>query len=147
MSKELERGEVFEGSFDALKDSAWLSAADLPWDRDTPVCIEAVVKRKDVRFQAETKSVYGSLKFKGKRKELGLNAGHRAILKQLFGDAKNARGKWIALYVDPEVQFGPKIVPGVRIRARKIDPPTGAAATAAQREIEVDDHGEPGANG
>lgn len=118
-----DNGDSFEGSFDVLRDSTWLCSADLPWDRDTVVQIQEVRKHKNLKLRDETKSVAGTLMFVGKRKHLLLNAGHRAVLKHLFGDAKGARGGWIALFVDPEVEAFGKIVSAVRIRAKRVAPP------------------------
>lgn len=123
MGKDKDEGDVFEGSFDQLRDSTWLSSADLPWDRDTIVQIQEVRKHRNLKLQNETKSVAGTLVFVGKNKHLLMNAGHRAVLKMLFGDAKGAKGGWIALFVDPEVESFGKIVSAVRIRAKKVEAP------------------------
>lgn len=130
MARNENEGEVFEGNFDQLKDSTWLSSADLPWDRDTIVQIKEVRRVKNLTLQKETKSVAGTLVFVGKSKHLLMNAGHRAILKMLFGDAKGAKGGWIALYVDPEVEAFGKIVSAVRIRAKRVEAPKAATTTA-----------------
>jgi hypothetical protein len=116
-------GEVFTGSFDQLKDSAWLCSADLPWDRDTIVQIKEVRKHRNLTLRDETKNLAGSLHFVGKNKPLLLNAGHRSILKHLFGDAKGAQGGWVALYVDDNVAAFGQIVSAVRIRAKKVQMP------------------------
>lgn len=129
MARKEDEGDVFEGSFDQLKDSTWLSSADLPWDRDTIVQIQEVRRVKNLKLQNETKSVAGTLVFVGKSKHLLLNAGHRTILKMLFGDAKGAKGGWVALYVDPEVEAFGKIVSAVRIRAKRVEAPKAAVKT------------------
>ncbi len=124
MGEKLEAGEVYRGPCGVLKDSNWLSAETLPTDRDTLVQIEAVVRRREVKFKNETKYGYGSLKFKGKEKELGLNSTHIRVLKALFGPDTSAWfGQWVALYVAPDVNAFGQIVSGVRIRARRVDPP------------------------
>ncbi len=132
MGRKEDEGDVFEGSFDQLKDSTWLSSADLPWDRDTIVQIQEVRKIKNLKLTNETKSVAGTLVFVGKAKHLLMNAGHRTVLKMLFGDAKGAKGGWISLYVDPEVEAFGKIVSAVRIRAKRIEAPKAAAATKVE---------------
>lgn len=129
MGRRDDDGEVFEGSFDQLRDSSWLSSADIPWERDTLVQIQEVRKHRNLKLTNETKSVAGTLIFVGKKKHLLMNAGHRTVLKMLFGDAKGARGQWIALYVDPEVEAFGKIVSAVRIRARRVDPPQRTEST------------------
>lgn len=122
MGEKLEAGEIYKGPCGVLKDSNWLSAETLPTDRDTIVEIEAVVVRREVKFKNETKHRYGSLRFKGKEKELGLNATHIRVLKALFGpNTADWFGKRIALYVDPDVSAFGQIVSAVRIRARHVE--------------------------
>lgn len=122
--KKLETGEVFRGNAAELSDSNWLSADMLPDDKDTIVQIECVIRRREVKFKDETKKGYGSLRFVGKARELGLNATHRRVLTALFGRmASGWEGQWIALYVDPNVTSFGRIVPAVRIRAKKMAPP------------------------
>lgn len=131
MGEKLEAGEIYKGPCGVLKDSNWLSAESLPADRDTVVQIEAVVRRREVKFKNETKHSYGSLRFKGASKELGLNATHIKVLKALFGsDTSKWFGQWIALYVDPDVSAFGQIVSAVRIRARKVDPPARGSASS-----------------
>lgn len=123
MAEKLEAGEVYRGPCGILKDSQWLSAETIPADRDTVLQIEKVVRRKSVKFKSETKSGYGSLKFVGKERELGLNATNIRVLAALFGtDTSKWFGQYIALYVDPAVSAFGQIVSAVRIRAKKIDP-------------------------
>lgn len=132
MPEKLEQGEIYRGPCGVLKDSAWLSAETIPADKDTIVQIEAVIRRKNVVFKNETKRGYGSLRFKGAARELGLNSTHLKVLKALFGPDTGAWfGQWIALYVDPDVSAFGQIVSAVRIRAKKPEPPKGAAAKAA----------------
>lgn len=135
--KELERGEIYRGPCGVLRESNWLSAEVLPTDRDTIVEIEAVIRRKNVEFRTETKHSYGSLKFKGATRELGLNSTHIKVLKALFGPDTSAWfGQSIALYVDDNVSAFGQIVSAVRIRAKRVDP--AAAKKAAARPSDVD---------
>lgn len=128
MGEKLEAGEAYKGPCGILKDSNWLSAETLPADRDTLVQIDAVIRRKTVKFKNETKHNYGSLRFKGAAKELGLNSTHIKVLKALFGaDTSAWFGQWIALYVDPDVSAFGQIVSAVRIRAKRVDPPAKSA--------------------
>lgn len=125
MGEKLEAGEIYKGPCGILKDSNWLSAETLPADRDTVVQIDAVVRRREVKFKNETKHGYGSLRFKGKDKELGLNATHLKVLKALYGpDTSTWFGQWITLYVDPDVSAFGQIVSAVRIRAKRAEPPS-----------------------
>lgn len=153
MGEKLEVGEIYKGPCGVLKDSNWLSAETLPTDRDTVVQIEAVVRRREVKFKNETKHSYGSLRFKGASKELGLNATHIKVLKALFGsDTSKWFNQWVALYVDPDVSAFGQIVSAVRIRARKVDPPARGsaqtkAAPSAMEEPKADDGGEASTEG
>ena len=122
-------GEVYKGPCGILKDSNWITAESIPGDgRDTVVQIEAVIRRKSVEFNRggtkEKKANYGSLKFVGKERELGLNSTNLRVLAALFGnDTSKWFGQYIALYVDPAVSAFGQIVSAVRIRAKKIDAP------------------------
>ena len=55
MGEKLEAGELYRGPCGILKDSAWITAETLPTDRDTIVEIEAVIRRKLVKFKNEEK--------------------------------------------------------------------------------------------
>lgn len=137
MTEKLEDGELYRGPCGVLKDSNWLSAETIPQDRDTVVEIEAVVRRKVVKFKNETKQGYGSLRFRGKDKELGLNATHIAVLSKLFGpNTGDWFGKRVALYVDPNVSAFGKVVSAVRIRAKRIEAATGKPTTTARPDPE-----------
>jgi hypothetical protein len=137
-SEPLEKGEIYKGPAGILKDSDWLSAETIPADRDTVLQIEAVIRRSVVKFKNETKKGYGSLKFVGKDRQLGLNATNIRILCALFGSDTSAWfGQHIALYVDPAVSAFGQIVSAVRIRAKKIDAP----AKHAPREREAGEEG------
>ena len=119
----LDAGEVYKGPCGVLKDSAWLTAESLPADRDTVVQIRDVIRRQQVVFKNETKKGYGSLRFVGRDKELGLNATHIRVLSALFGkNCSDWFGQWISLYVDPQVSAFGQIVSAVRIRAKRVDP-------------------------
>ena len=148
MAQNHDDGTVFTGEFDQLRDSAWLSSADIAWDKDTRVQIKEIREHHNLKLQNETKGKAGSVVFVGAKKALLMNAGHRTVLKMLFGNAKRAQGGWIALFVDPEVESFGKIVSAVRIRARRIDPPGKSEprtpGIADERAVPPDD---PGAGG
>ena len=138
MSEKIDPGEIYRGPCGVLKDSAWLSAETLPADRDTIIQIEAVVRRKQVKFKNETKQSYGSLRFKGAQKELGLNATHIKVLKALFGPDTSAWfGQWIALYIDPDVSAFGQIVSAVRIRAKKVEAPKARPTETPEKKDEA----------
>src|SRR5688572_10374108 len=135
MTEKLEQGEIYRGPCGILRDSQWLSAETLPTDRDTIVQIEAVIRRREVKFKSEVKRGYGSLRFVGREKELGLNSTHIKVLKALFGQMTDKWEKmWIALYVDPDVSAFGQIVSAVRIRAKRIDPPAKSGARPTTSE-------------
>jgi hypothetical protein len=137
MGEKLEAGEIYRGPCGVLRDSNWLTAETLPVNKDTVVQIEAVVRRKNVVFKNETKTSYGSLRFRGASKELGLCATHIKVLKALFGPDTTAWfDQWVSLYVDDHVQAFGAIVSAVRIRARKPEPPKAAAAKATAESID-----------
>jgi hypothetical protein len=124
MGEKLDPGEIYRGPCGILRDSQWLSAETIPADRDTLVQIDAVIVRKEVKFRNETRQKYGSLRFKGASRELGLNSTHIKVLRALFGPTTDKwEGQWINLYVDPDVSAFGQIVSAVRIRAKKVEAP------------------------
>lgn len=108
----------YRGPSGALRDSPWLTAEDLPDDKDTVVVIDDVLLRKDVVFQGGRKRPsMGTLKIRGLARELGLNATNRKRLVAMFGGNTAAWiGKSISLYVDPNVTMAGETVRAVRIR-------------------------------
>lgn len=135
-TSKLEQGEQFDGAAGTLRDSPWLTNEMISHTQDTIVQIEYVVKRKQVKFHQsnDVKNDYGSIKFVGAQRELGMNATIIHTLSALFGPmCKDWRNKWVALYVDHDVPLpGAKKDPitgerpkcsAVRIRAKRIDPP------------------------
>jgi hypothetical protein len=130
MAEKLDGGEVFTGPSGQLGDSPWLTSEDLLTDGgDITVQIEAVIFRRNVRLKNETKDKYGSLRFVGKSKELGLNATNRHILTALFGsNCAKWQKQWVKMYVDTQVKsFGGAIVSGIRIRPTRVKPPAAGA--------------------
>lgn len=111
--------EVFEGRSAAMKkDSPWLASEDLLGLPDVKVEIEGVYRHSDVEFDAgrKEKFVY-SVKFKGKSKQLVLNATNRKTLVAKFGtNVKDWAGKQVSLYVDENVRMMGKTVCGIRIK-------------------------------
>ena len=124
--------EVYEGPCGIARESLWLTHEDLPYDRDTVVTIEEIRRRNNVEFTNETKKVALCAKFVGKERELLLNAGHREILSRLSGSTKCRTwfGLTIALFVDPDVKAFGKTVPGIRIRAKRLQKATGSTNAA-----------------
>lgn len=117
-------GREWTGSHKVAKDSRWLCAEDLPADRDVQVEIEKVLRRDNLVMQeGRPMKVALSLKFRGKQKELILNATNRKTLAALFNsqDCGEWFGKRIALFVKQGVRYpdGTK-GPAIRIRAQRI---------------------------
>lgn len=145
--------EVYRGPCGIARESLWLTQEDLPHDKDTIVTIEVIHLRRNVEFTNETKKVVESAKFKGKERELLLNATHRNVLTKLSGSA--SCGAWfgmtIALFVDPDAKlFGGKTGPAVRIRAKRVQPPQkapgSAQATPHSQDTTQDEIVDPGAS-
>ena len=128
------KGEQYRGPSGVARDSQWLTNEDLPGERDVVVEIESVTLYKDVTFQAgRTKAKVLSIKFKGKERELALNATNRKVLALLFGTATaDWYGQRIALYVEQDVRRpdGSR-GPAVRIRAKAVEPTPAAREPGA----------------
>ena len=138
-------GVHYKGPSGIARESTWLTSEDLPHDRDTPVQIEAVVRRDNLTMEkGRTKSVALSLRFVGRKRELLLNATNRKTLAALIGTNESAAwfGKWVALFVEQDIRKPDGTRgPAVRIRAKRINPPATAAASP-QPEAPADDRGD-----
>lgn len=130
-SNDVPVGEVYKGPPGIARDSTWLTNEDLPHDRDTVVTIEAILIRRKLKFQGgRDKAVGLSAKFKGKQRELLLNAGHRKVLALLYGpNTGDWFGRDVALFVEQDVRRPDGTTgPAVRIRAKRFETPVGAPA-------------------
>lgn len=139
--QQLPPGKEWKGSHTVAKDSRWLCAEDLlaRGTREVVVEIEKVLRRDNLTMQEGRKmKVALSLKFRGKQKELLLNATNRKTLAALFGGGATDCGPWwgqrIALFVMDNVRMpdGSR-GPALRIRAKRI-PPGGAPLSAEPQE-------------
>src|SRR5688572_29138480 len=108
---DLPEGEEYRGPAGAMKDSRFLSAECLPEavqggkPVDVLVEIEKVLMRRNFEMfrggRAEFHRVGGFIKFKGRDKELKLNATNTKTLVRLFGRDTGAWfGKKVVLYID-----------------------------------------------
>jgi len=101
-------GEDFVGrSAEMRKSTPWLASEDLmDLGQDVIVEIEKVRHYKDAVFDDGRKEEVWSLKFKGKQKELVLNATNRKKLVSMFGTTKVPEwvGKKITLYVEDGIR-------------------------------------------
>jgi hypothetical protein len=139
-------GEVYKGPCGIGRDSPWLTNEDLPHDRDVVVQIEKVVLRRNLKMQGgRDKAVGLSLKFAGRGRELLLNSTNRKVLSALFGPSTGEWfGKSVALYVEQDVRRPDGTRgPAVRIRAKRVDAPKGAAPATNP----ISDEPEPGSDG
>lgn len=147
-TEKLADAEIYGGPLGALRPSNWLTNEDLLPGVDTIVQIRDTVRRAEVDFVSEKKKGYGSLRFIGLDKELGLNATHINTLKLMFPESEaNSRalwGKYIALFIDDAISFKGKFVKGIRIRPGRRDQAELAAAKAAQDRANGNGHGNGG---
>ncbi len=100
--------EKFTGrSAEMRKDTPWLSSEDLmDVGKDVEVEISGVFKHKNAVFDDGRKDTVYALAFKGKTKQLVLNATNRKRLVAMFGTTKVDQwiGKKISLYVEDGVR-------------------------------------------
>ena len=124
------------GPSGVIRNSIWLTSEDIPNDKDTPVTIEKVNMRRQVKFAGgRARDVAVSLKFVGKDRELLVNATAKKVLNALANS--NLCGAWkgmnILLYVDPNIRRADGTSgPAIRLRARKAPqgPPPAVQAEA-----------------
>jgi hypothetical protein len=101
------KSEPFDGKSPAMKkDTPWLSAEDLLDAGEVAVEIEGVWKHTDAVFDDARKETVHALQFKGKQRQLILNATNRKTLVAKFGttDVKKWIGQSITLYVQKDVR-------------------------------------------
>jgi hypothetical protein len=97
-----------------------LQASDLDPKQDTVVTIQ-VIERKTIKGKdGKPDEVKWVAKFKGMDQDLILNATNIASIKAVLNveDTDDMKGKQISLYVKPDVQFGSKTMPGIRVRVK-----------------------------
>lgn len=109
----------FEGrSSEMKKETPWLSSEDLEGLGEQVVEIAEVYRHADVEFDAgrKEKFVY-SIAFKGRKKQLVLNATNRKTLVAKYGsNVKEWSGKSVTLFVLDGVRLAGKTVKGIRIK-------------------------------
>lgn len=132
--KDVPQGTPYKGPSGIARESTWLTNEDLPHDRDTPVQIDAVLRRNNLTMEGgREKKVALSLRFVGRQRELLLNATNRKMLTALFNSTDTGTwfGQWVALFVEQDVRKPDGTRgPAVRIRAKRIQPPTKGAKSA-----------------
>lgn len=139
-------GQAYKGPSGIARESTWLTNEDIPHDRDSIVQIEAVVRRDNLTMEkGRTKAVALSLRFVGRKRELLLNATNRKTLAALFGTNECGAwfGQWVALFVEQDVRKPDGTRgPAVRIRAKRVKPPAGAAAAPTLPDSEAEFRGD-----
>jgi hypothetical protein len=101
------KSEPFTGRSGEMREGTpWLASEDILDCGDVAVEIEAVFHHKGAVFDEGRQEDVFALKFKGKQKQLVLNATNRKRLVKLFGTSKTTEwvGKTIILYVDHNVR-------------------------------------------
>jgi hypothetical protein len=109
----------FTGHTGEMRDSPWLASEDIKHLETEPkVEIEAVHRHTDVSFDGgRKKPVVFTLAFKGRKRQLVLNATNRKILTAMYGtDTTEWVGKEITLYVQTGIKVGGEVKDGLRIR-------------------------------
>ena len=144
----------YKGSTGAMRDSLWLTNEDIPHDAETIVTIEKVNLRRAYKFRgSKAEKDTFSLVFKGKKRELRVNAAIRKTLNALSGGttADKWYGMTVALFVQQDVgRPDGTIGPAVRIRAKRVQPPqkaTGSTqATTTSQDTTQSEIVDPGAS-
>lgn len=99
--------EEFQGRSSEMRiKNIWLASEDIMDAGDVEVEIEKVFLHKGADFEGGRKQDVFALKFKGKQKQMILNATNRKRLVAIFGTTKTSDwiGKKVMLYVDKEVK-------------------------------------------
>ncbi len=141
MSEPNDNAVEYTGSTGAMRDSLWLTNEDIPHDADTIVTIEKVNLRRAYKFKGGSSKAAKdtfSLVFKGKKRELRVNATIRKTLNALTGStvASAWKGMTIALFVQQDVgRPDGTIGPAVRVRAKRL--PQAAGSTNAAKAATV----------
>jgi hypothetical protein len=123
-------GELYRGPPGIARESTWLTAEDLPHDRDVTLSIEAVRIRRNLEMQGgRPKKVALSIAFTGKERELMLNATNRKALSTLYGaNTGEWFGKRVILHVEQDVRR-PDGTRGPAVRIRPREPKAETTAT------------------
>lgn len=112
-----------------MKNSKFLAQGDC---KDHPILLTMTsVQQENVAKEGAEAENKWTLCFEECEKPLVLNRINMELIAQITGSTNtdNWRGKKIVLYSDPTIQFGGKLVGGLRVRAPKT-PKTAPAAAA-----------------
>lgn len=96
----------------------YLSAEDLPENKDVPVIIEAAIKEDAFNPRTKKPTEVGVLKFKGKDLKMIMNVTNSRAIMQAYGpETKNWINKEVILY-RTVTRLAGKEVPCLRIKVR-----------------------------
>lgn len=135
MAKRKKNGDGRELVLRPVKDSEnlreafagrWMSSRDIDQEDDTILTIKEVYEHPDLDENGEPitddngkPKLVKSIAFEEVGQLLWLNKLNGRRIVALFGDKREKWvGKQIAIYFDPEVEYGGRTVGGIRIRAR-----------------------------
>jgi hypothetical protein len=140
-------GKEYAGPSGIAHDSAWLTAEELTKGKDQKVVVEKVLFYDEIEFEMGRKEKNKlALKFRGKDKELVLNATNRKVMVRMHGNVTtNWKGKEVALFVTQTRKPGSsdpdEMVDCVRIRQAG----TRALTAAEEALADPDTNGAPAA--
>jgi len=97
----------------------YLSAEDLPEDKDVPVIIEQVTREAAFNPRTKKPTDVGVIKFQGKDLKMIMNVTNsKAIMKAYGVETKNWIGKQVTLF-RTTTRLGKEMVPCLRIKVGK----------------------------
>jgi hypothetical protein len=105
---------------DDMLESKFLKQSDFPQDRLLTI---VGVKRENMAKEDEAPEYRWTVKFKELDKPMVANSTNLKRIFRICGDdTDDWTGKRIVVYVDPDIEFGGKVVGGLRVRAPKTAP-------------------------
>ena len=112
----------FSGRSSQMRESEWLASEDIVGLGDVAAEIEHIFKHEQVEFDEGRKETVHAIAFKGKKKQLVLNATNRKTLVNMFGpETTEWIGQTVKLHVVSVKAFG-EMTHGIRIRREGSEP-------------------------
>jgi hypothetical protein len=113
---------------DDMLESKFLKQSDFPQDRLLTI---AGIKRENMAKEDESPEYRWTVKFVELDKPMVANSTNLKRIFRICGDDTDEwPGKRVVVYVDPDIEFGGKVVGGLRVRAPKNTGPAAAAKAA-----------------
>jgi hypothetical protein len=113
---------------DDMLESKFLKQSDFPQDRLLTI---AGIKRENMAKEDESPEYRWTVKFVELDKPMVANSTNLKRIFRICGDDTDEwPGKRVVVYVDPDIEFGGKVVGGLRVRAPKNSGPVAAAKAA-----------------